>query len=84
MVLKKMFFIYSKNSLNFINIAVVTFKFKQYMSFVRKPAFLFAKTKTQISFAVIAKLFSDFVVATQIVQSLYFLDPKFHASRHFL
>ena len=39
--------------------------------------FAYAKTKTQISFAVTAKLISAFVFATLIVQSLYFLDPKF-------
>ena len=41
-----------------------------------------AKTKTQISFAVTAKLISVFVFATRIVQSLYFLNPKFRASSH--
>ena len=39
---------------------------------------------TQISFAVTAKLISAFVFATRIVQSLYFLNTKFNASRHFL
>ena len=42
------------------------------------------KTKTQISFAVTAKLISAFVFATRIVQSLYFLSTKFHASSHLL
>ena len=51
---------------------------------VRKPAFAYAKTKTQISFAVSAKLISAFVIATWIVQSLYYLNPKFQASRHLL
>ena len=38
---------------------------------VRKPAFcIYAKTKTQISFAVAAKLISAFVFATQIL-SIY-------------
>ena len=46
--------------------------------------FAYVKTKTQISFAVTAKLISTFVFATQTVQSLYFLNPKFHASRHLL
>ena len=32
---------------------------------MRKPAFAYAKTKTQISFAVTAKLISAFVFATQ-------------------
>ena len=44
--------------------------------------FAYAKTKTQISFAVTAKLISVFVFATRIVQSLYFLNPKFRASSH--
>ena len=39
---------------------------------------------TQISFAVTAKLISVFVFATRIVQSLYFLNPKFQASSHLL
>ena len=39
--------------------------------------FAYAKTKAQISFA---KLISAFVFATRIVQSLYFLNTKFHAS----
>ena len=38
----------------------------------------------QISFAVTAKLISAFVFATQIVQSLYFLNSKFQASSHLL
>ena len=40
------------------------------------------KTKTQISFAVTAKLISAFVLATRIVQSLYFLNRKFQASSY--
>ena len=50
----------------------------RYMSLVmRKPAFAYAKTKTQISCAIlIAQLISAFVFATQIVQSLYYLNPK--------
>ena len=46
--------------------------------------FAYANTKTQISFAVTAKLISAFVFATQIVQSFYFLNPKFQASSHLL
>ena len=42
------------------------------------------KTKTQISFAVTAKLISAFVFATWILQSLFFLKLKFQASSHFL
>ena len=49
-----------------------------------EKTFAYAKIKTQISFAVTAKLISAFVFATQIVQSLYFLNPKFQASCHLL
>ena len=47
-----------------------------------KTIFAYAKTKTQISFTVTVKLISAFVFATRIVQSLYFLYPKFRASSH--
>ena len=40
--------------------------------------------KTQISFAVTAKLISVFVFATRILQSLCFLNSKFQASSHLL
>ena len=46
--------------------------------------FAYAKTKTQISCAVTAKLISAFVFATWIVQSLFYLNPKFQASSHLL
>ena len=41
-------------------------------------------TKTQISFMVTAKLISAFVFTTRIVQSLFYLNPKFQASSHLL
>ena len=44
--------------------------------------FAYAKTKTQISFAVTTKLISAFVFATLIVQYLYFFNVKFQASSH--
>ena len=44
---------------------------------MRNPAFTYAKTNTQISFTVTAKLISAFVFAIRIVQSLYYLNPKF-------
>ena len=44
----------------------------------------YAKTKTQISCAVTAQLISAFVFAMQIVQYLFFLNPKFQASSHLL
>ena len=47
---------------------------------VRKPNFAYAKTKAQISFAVIAKLISAFVFSTRIVQSPFFFNPKFQAA----
>ena len=46
------------------------------------PLVAYAKTKTQISFVVTAKLISAFVFASQKVQSLYFLNTKFQASSH--
>ena len=46
--------------------------------------FAYAKTKTQISFAVTAKLISAFVFATRIVQSLFYRNPKLQASSPFL
>ena len=49
---------------------------------MRKWAFAYAKTKTQISCAVTAQLISTFVFAMRIVQSLYYLNPKFQASSH--
>ena len=51
---------------------------------MRNRLFAFAKTKTQISFAVIAKLISAFVFATWIVQSLYFLKSEILSLRHLL
>ena len=51
---------------------------------MRKPDFAYAKTKSQISFAVTAKLISAFVFATRIVQFLFFLNPKIQASGHLL
>ena len=46
--------------------------------------FSYAKTKTQISFAVTAKLISVFIFATRIVQYFNFLNSKFQAYSHFL
>ena len=51
---------------------------------MRKLDFCICETKAQISFAVTAKLISAFVFATWIVQSLYFLNPKFLASSNLL
>ena len=51
---------------------------KEMSRVMRKPVFAYAKTKTQISFAVTAKLISAFVFAIRIVQFLYFLNPTFH------
>ena len=45
---------------------------------------LYAKTKTQISLALTAKLNSAFVFASRIVQFLFYLNPKFEASSHCL
>ena len=52
---------------------------------LEKTGFLhMRKQKTQISFAVTAKLISAFVFATHIVKSLFYLNPKFQASSHLL
>ena len=51
---------------------------------VRKRIFAYAKTKTQIRFAVTAKLISAFVFATWIVHSLFFLNPKIQACSNLL
>ena len=60
-------------------------RYREQMSrVVRKPVFAYAKTKTQISLAVTAKLIIAFAFAIQIVQSLYYLHPKFQASSHLL
>ena len=42
--------------------------------------FAYEKTKAQISCSVTAQLISALVFATQIVKSLFFLNPKFQAS----
>ena len=49
-----------------------------------KTGFLHMRKQTHISFAETANLISAFVFASQIVQSIYFLNPKFQASNHFL
>ena len=46
--------------------------------------FTYAKTKTQISFAVTAKLISASVFTRRIVQFLYYINTKFQASSHLL
>ena len=51
---------------------------------VRKPAFCICENKDADQLPVTAKLISAFVFATQIVQSLYFLNLKFQASSHLL
>ena len=51
---------------------------------MRKPAFCISENKDRISCAVTAKLISAFVFATGILQSPFFLNPKFQASSHLL
>ena len=48
---------------------------------MRKTAFAYVKTKTQINCAGSGSLF---LLHRMIVQSLYFLNPKFLASSHLL
>ena len=59
-------------------------KFTSFEAAWENQQFAYAKTKTQISFAVNAKLISALVFATQIVKFLYFLNPKFPDSYHVL
>ena len=69
-------------------LSVSLFMYSLYLSHlsrvVRKPAFVYAKTKAQISCAVTAQLISALVFATWIVLSLFFLNPKFQAPSHLL
>ena len=51
---------------------------------IRKPTFCICENKGADHFTVIAKLVSTFVLATQIVQFLYFQTPKFPASSRLL
>ena len=46
--------------------------------------YVYAETKMQISCAVAAQLISALVFAIRIVQSLYYLNPKFQASSHLM
>ena len=48
-----------------------------------KPTICIGENKGTDQFAVTAKLISAFVFATRIVQSLFFLNPKFQASNLF-
>ena len=73
-----MMYIHEKLNLNFQQ----TIKETQYYvsRVMRKPAFAYAKTKTQISSAVTALLISAFVFATQIVQFFNYPNMKFQVS----
>ena len=69
-----------QNTIKEINCIVIPFLI--WAATWKNRIFAYAKTKTQISFAVTAKLISVFVFPTRIVQSLFFLNPKFPASSH--
>ena len=60
--------------------AKLSISYHQMCRIVRKQAL----TKAQISFAIIAKLISAFVFATEIVKSLFFVNTKFQASSQLL
>ena len=51
---------------------------------MRKPAFCICENKDVDQLRSTAQLISAFVFAILIVQSLYYLNPKFQASRHLL
>ena len=53
-------------------------------TYMRKPAFCICENKDADQLRVNAKLISAFVFATRIVQTLYFLYPKFQASSYLL
>ena len=64
---------------------MMRFKIPSYLSLVIKPAFSICENKGADQLpGNTAQLISAFVFATWIVQSLYFLNPKFQASSHFL
>ena len=59
--------------------------YKNNMSRVmRKPTFCICENKDPDQLRGTAKLISAFVFATRIVQSLFFLNPKFQISSHLL
>ena len=68
-------------SLIIVHLRVAEIKFSRVM---RNRIFAHAKTKAQISCAVNEQLISAFVFAIQMVQSLFFLNPKFQASFYLL
>ena len=51
---------------------------------LRKPDFCICENKDADQLPVTAKLISAFNFATQIIQSLFYLNPKFQASSHLL
>ena len=51
---------------------------------MRKPTFSICENKGADSLAVTVKLINAFVFPTQIVQFVYFLNPKFPVSSHLL
>ena len=51
---------------------------------MRKPAFCICENKVADQCAVIVHLISAFAFAIRIVQSLYYLNPKFQTSSHLL
>ena len=63
--------------LNIVNLIQIGFAIDIWAALLENQRFAYAKTKTQISFAV---KISAFVFATWIVHYLYFLYPKFQAS----
>ena len=64
--------------------ALILFEYINWASLWENRLFAYAKAKTQISCAVTAQQISAFVFAIRIVQSLFYLNPKFQASSHLL
>ena len=61
---------------------VLTAEVPEMSCIMRKPALCICKNKDTDQLPSYAKLINAFVFATQIVQSLYFLNPKFQASSY--
>ena len=76
---------FAKNSINYEAISKIIARSQTYLyqmsRFMRKPAFCICVNKDADQ---LRSKISTFVFATWIVQSLYFLNPKFQACSHIL
>ena len=77
-------FISLLNKASHIRLPWFSFDLLFHLNRLMRKTTCFAKTKTQISFAVTVKPISAFVIANRLVQFVYFLNRKFSASSHLL